>query len=231
MPTSYERLNAETADARAKFMSLPLVQGILGLQSRIEPMEYSREFLLPIYRRYLKESYHHVRVASQTYALAGSRILDDAEPIRRWLLLHAVEEYGHHDWILDDLEKLGVDRKSIVSSRPSPGCAALVGYLYYTAGVDNPIGVLGDSFVVEGLSQSFASRVADTMKDRLGIPDEAVTYLARHGIADQRHMDDLRDLINAHVRRESDLADVIQVARVEFQLYGLMIQDVQDLAD
>jgi hypothetical protein len=99
--------------------------------------------------------------------------------------------------------------------------------MYYTAGVDNPIGILGDSYVVEGLSQLFASQVAGTMKDLLGIQDEAVTYLDRHGKADQGHMDDLQDLINGRVRREEDLADVIQVARVEFELYGWMIEQVQ----
>ena len=226
MASVYERLNAATSAARAKFMDLPIVQSVLGPVARRGALE-DGSVLLPIYRRYLKESYHHVRVASQTYALAGSRILDEDEPIRRWLLTHAVEEYGHHDWILSDLKALGVDPESVRRSRPSPSCAALVAYMYCTAGIDNPIGLLGDSYVVEGLSQLFASRVAGTMKDLLGIPDEAVTYLARHGTADQGHMDDLRDLINGYVRRERDLEDVIQVARVEFELYGLMLEEAR----
>jgi len=207
-------------------MGLPLVEGILGLNPA-EGGFGNSELLLPIYRRYLRESYHHVRVASQTYALAGSRIIDDNEPIRHWLLKHAVEEYGHHEWILDDLKALGVNPETVKKSRPSAACASLVAYMYYIAGIDNPLGILGDSYVVEGLSQSFASQVAGTVKDLLGIGDEAVTYLDRHGKADQAHMDDLRDLINRHVRREADLAAVIQVARVEFELYGWMIEQIQ----
>jgi pyrroloquinoline quinone (PQQ) biosynthesis protein C len=226
MASVYERLNAATAAARAKFMDLPLVQSVLGPAPQGGGLADSG-LLLPIYRRYLRESYHHVRVASQTYALAGSRIPDEDEPIRRWLLTHAMEEYGHHDWILSDLKALGIDPESVRRSKPSPPCAALVGYMYYTAGIDNPIGLLGDSYVVEGLSQLFASQVAGTMKELLGIPDAAVTYLARHGTADQGHMDDLRNLINGHIRREQDLGDVIQVARVEFELYGLLVEEAQ----
>jgi pyrroloquinoline quinone (PQQ) biosynthesis protein C len=226
MASVYERLNAETAAARAKFMDLPLVKGVLG-PSAAGGQFAGADLLLPIYCRYLKESYHHVRVASQTYALAGSRIIDEDEPIRHWLLKHALEEYGHHEWILSDLKALGVNPDAVRKSKPSAACAALVGYMYYIAGVDNPIGILGDSYVVEGLSQLFASQVAGTMKDLLGIQDEAVTYLDRHGKADQGHMDDLRDLINGRVRREEDLADMIQVARVEFELYGRMIEQAQ----
>jgi hypothetical protein len=65
------------------------------------------------------------------------------------------------------------------------------------------------------------------MKDHLGISDDAVTYLSRHGTADQGHMEEFRTLIDTHVRRQADLDDVIQVSRVEFQLYGWIVQDLQ----
>ncbi len=56
------------------------------------------------------------------------------------------------------------------------------------------------------------------MKSLLNVPDNAVTYLARRGIADQAHMGDLRDLINANIKGERDYDDMLQCAKVEFPL-------------
>jgi pyrroloquinoline quinone (PQQ) biosynthesis protein C len=225
----YERLAKETTDARATFMELPLVTAILGLSAQKASSRDSerREMLRHVYRRFLEESYHHVRAAAKVYALAGSRVDEGNEPFREWLLQHAVDEYGHHEWILNDLRALGVDPADVTRSKPSPACAALVGYMYYVAGVDNPIGILGDSYVIEGLSQLFATQLAGSMKDHLGLGDDAVTYLERHGQADQAHMEEFKILVDSHIRRDRDLTDIIHVSRVEFQLYGWIVQELQ----
>jgi len=227
MATYYERLERETADARKKFMDLPLPKEILG--GAFNATENSLP-LQPIYRQYLKESYHHVRVASRTYALAGSRMREEDEAVHQWLIKHAADENGHHLWILSDLKSLGMDTMELISSKPSPNCDALIAYMYYTAGYENPMGILGDSYVIEGLSQLFATRVAKSMKQALGLTDKAVEYLAHHGELDESHMLELADLIDRSVLKAEDLQAIIHCANVEFELYGRMVQGCADAA-
>jgi pyrroloquinoline quinone (PQQ) biosynthesis protein C len=96
--------------------------------------------------------------------------------------------------------------------------------MYYIAGHENPMGTIGDTYVIEGLSQMFATQLAGNIKGLLGVPDSAVSYLAKHGAADQGHMNEVRDLINTYVRREEDYEAIVQVSKVEFALYGQIVE-------
>ena len=224
MATFYDRLEKDIEPWRQRFMDQPLVKDLLlGAASTDAPDPAVAEFIRGVYSRFLQDSYYHVRAAAKVYALAGSRIKETDEEIREWLLHHSVEEYGHHRWIEDDLRNLKVNPAALATTKPSVWCDALVAYMYYIAGHANPMGILGDTYVIEGLSQLFASQLAGTMKGALGIPDTAVSYLAKHGEADQGHMDEFRDLVNQYVRREEDYQDILQVSKTEFALYGAIV--------
>jgi hypothetical protein len=226
MATFYERLEKDTAPFRQQFMDIGLVKDLLGGGLPENPDPAAAQFMRGIYTRFLQDSYYHVRAAAKVYALAGCRMKETDEEIREWLLHHSVEEYGHHRWIEDDLRALKADPAALSTAKPSVWCDALVGYMYYVAGTANPMGILGDTYVIEGLSQLFATQLAGTMKGSLGIPDGAVSYLAKHGEADQGHMDEFRDLVNQNVRREDDYQDILQVSRTEFVLYGKIVENL-----
>ena len=227
MAMFFDRLQSDTAAARQRFMSIPLVKDFLGGGTvSPQPDPAVGQVMRGVYTRFLQDSYYHVRAAAKVYALAGSRISETDEEIREWLLHHAVEEYGHHKWIMEDLRCLGTDPSLLAKTKPSVWCDALVAYMYYTAAHGNPMATLGDTYVIEGLSQLFASQVAGTMKSSCGISDDAVTYLAKHGEADQGHMDEFRDLVNKHVQREEDYQDILQVAKTEFALYGAIVENL-----
>ena len=226
MATTYERLQKATQAERDRFMSIPLVGMLLaeasadpGPVSAADAAEISR-----IYRRFLIDSYYHVRAAAKVYALAATRISTDDEEVRQWLLEHAHDEYGHHMWIEDDLRELKYDVSRLLKQKPSVPCDCLVAYMYYIAGHENPMGTIGDTYVIEGLSQMFASRLASNIRGMLGVPETAVTYLAKHGAADQEHMHEVRDLINTYVKREEDYEAIVQVSKVEFALYGQIVE-------
>jgi len=225
MATPYERLHSATKVERDRFMAIPLVTMLLAEASGAAPAsagdaaEISR-----IYTRFLVDSYYHVRAAAKVYALAATRVSTRDEEVRQWLLEHAFEEYGHHRWIEDDLKAMKYDISRLETSKPSVPCDCLVAYMYYIAGHENPMGTIGDTYVIEGLSQMFATQLAGNIKGLLGVPDTAVSYLAKHGAADQGHMNEVRDLINAHVRREEDYEAIVQVSKVEFALYGQIVE-------
>jgi hypothetical protein len=227
MLTFYERLEKDTAAARQRFMDIPLVRDLLGSGRAATPVDAAAAAVIRrVYTRFLQDSYYHVRAAAKVYALAGSRMSEADEGVREWLLHHAVDEYGHHGWVLDDLRVLGTDPRELTGARPSVWCEALVGYMYYVAGHANPMGIIGDTYVIEGLSQLFASQLANTMMHALDIPAAAVSYLSKHGEADQGHMLELQDLVNKHVHRETDYQDILQVSKTEFALFGAIVENL-----
>jgi pyrroloquinoline quinone (PQQ) biosynthesis protein C len=225
MATMYERLQNATKLERDRFMAIPLVSMLVA-----EPVESAPPSagdaaeIGRIYIRFLVDSYYHVRAAAKVYALAATRVSTKDEEVRQWLLEHAFEEYGHHKWIEDDLKAMKYDVSRLDTAKPSVACDCLVAYMYYIAGHENPMGTIGDTYVIEGLSQMFATQLAGNIKGLLGVPDSAVSYLAKHGAADQGHMNEVRDLINTHVRREEDYDSIVQVSKVEFALYGQIVE-------
>ena len=228
MANYFERLETDTAAARQRFMNIPVIKDMLSEQSMpLQPDPEAKKFMLRLYQRFLEESYYHVRVA-RIYAVAGFRVKDTDTEIAKWFMQHGADEHGHHHWIENDLRKLGADPSTLPTGKPSVWCEALVGYLHYVATYGNPIGLFGDTYVIEGLSHELATRLAKTMKHGLKIPDEAVTYLAKHGEADQGHMDEFRDMLNANLKSEDDYQDIVQVSRTIFALYGGMIENLLD---
>ena len=137
-------------------------------------------------------------------------------------MIHSYEEHGHHEWIINDLNNLGVNTKKIIHGKPNSATSGLIGFMYYTAGYFNPLGTLGDSFIIEGLSQLFATMISNSLENT-GLPENTLTYLSRHGEADQAHMEDLKNLINKFVTKEEDLNDMIYVANMEYEMYGDVI--------
>src|SRR4026208_1404884 len=127
MATVYERLQSATKVERDRFMAIPLVSMLVaepvgtGAASPGDAAEISR-----IYTRFLVDSYYHVRAAAKVYALAATRISTKDEEVRRWLLEHAFEEYGHHLWIEDDLKAMKYDVSRLETSKPSVPCDCLV---------------------------------------------------------------------------------------------------------
>jgi hypothetical protein len=107
----------------------------------------------------------------------------------RYLTHHIPEERHHDDWVLEDLELLGVCRRKVLARIPPPAVAALVGSQYYWIHHFHPVALLGFIAVLEGTPPSV--EYFEGLADRTGIPVKAFSNLLRHGMIDPRHRDDL----------------------------------------
>jgi len=56
---------------------------------------------------------------------------------------HILEETGHDEWILDDAEVLGIDRKLLLERIPKQTAAQIVGSQYYWMYHYHPVSMLG----------------------------------------------------------------------------------------
>ena len=126
-------------------------------------------------------------------ALAAS---DPAAAALAAYLGHHVNEERHHDeWLLDDLEVLGVSRASVKARRPSADVAALVGAQYYWIHHFHPAAIMGYIAVLEGTPPT-EKQIAAVMK-RTGLPPLAFRTFIKHARLDPHHRDDLDAALDA----------------------------------
>lgn len=128
--------------------------------------------------------------------LRSARAADPlADPLICYFDHHVDEERGHDEWILEDLEVLGVPRKTTLARTPSPTVAGLVGAQYYWIRHHHPVVLLGYISVLEGYAPSVES--VDALGRRAGVPAAAMRTLREHAAVDDEHSRDLDGLIDS----------------------------------
>jgi|SRR5882762_7785849 len=156
--------------------------------------------LREIYPEFLFRNHAVIRASvplMEAAAAACSRIPSDplAAGMLRYLSHHIPEERNHDDWVLEDLEVLGVPRHQTLSRIPPPVAAALVGAQYYWIQHFHPVALLGFIAVLEGTPPDV--EYFEHTADQAGIPRDAFRNLFRHGKLDPRHRDDLDAALDA----------------------------------
>lgn len=128
---------------------------------------------------------------------AEARAPEDAAgaPLAAYYRHHAREEAGHDDWLLDDLEMLGVERREVLTRLPSTWVASLIGAHYYWIHHVHPVALLGYLAVLEGNPPNLG--MLESIQRTTGLPREAFRTLIKHAHLDPHHRDDL----NAHIDR------------------------------
>lgn len=212
--TLYDRLLAETAAARAEFLSIPLLaRAVVGDVPR------------PLYLAFLREAYHHVRHTCPLLALAASRTQNHR--YRDALFGYIAEERGHDEWILADVAALDGDPEAVKLAAPGVACRAMVGYAYYATERISPYALLGMVHVLEGSSAQLAAKAASALKVSFGLAgDEGVRYLSTHGALDRDHVGFFRDLVDG-LAEPSAFGPIVDCATVVYRLYGDLFRDLE----
>ncbi len=87
-------------------------------------------FDLEGYTWFLTQAYHHVKHTVPLMMACGGRLPERLEFVRKALVEYIEEEYGHHEWILNDLEACGEDKEAIRHGQPDTSIELMVAYLY-----------------------------------------------------------------------------------------------------
>lgn len=174
----FDELVTATREAQARFAMTPqLIAGLTGQVSRAD------------YIAYLAQAYHHVRHTVALMQEARSRLeaRGDAKLVAA-LDDYILEETGHEQWILDDIDAAGGSGREIAESAPAPATKAMTDFAYHTIRTGNPAAFFGMVFVLEGTSIAMATSGAAAVQQALGLPPSAFRYLTSHGSLDQDHM-------------------------------------------
>ena len=177
------------------------------------------------YLAFLTQAYHHVKHTVPLLMACGARLPETHAWLRGPISQYIAEESGHEEWILNDIAAAGGDVDAVRASAPGRAAELLVAYVYDTIARGNPVGFFGMVHVLEGTSQALATRAAQEMREHLGLPPEAFTYLASHGTLDQEHVRFFAGLMN-RLDAPADREAVTHVARTVFRLYGDIFRDL-----
>ncbi len=154
-----------------------------------------------LYAEYLATAHWIVRasVPLMETALRESVALRERDPVAdllaRYLEKHIPEEQGHDEWLLEDLEALGVERAMVVSRPPSPSVAAFAGAQYYWIFHHHPVALLGYIALLEGYPPQ-RDQIEDLIA-RTGLTRHAFRTLLAHAELDPDHRADLNRTVDS----------------------------------
>jgi len=214
MNNFFEHLQAETHSMRESMLGIEqLARGARG------------EVSLQTYIAFLVQAYHHVKHTVPLLMACGSRIPMEKEWLRDALAEYIEEETGHQEWILNDIRACGADPEAHRYGQPNTATELMVAYAYDTVNRGNPVGFFGMVLVLEGTSIQLATHAALAIRQSLGLPENAFSYLSSHGSLDIEHMKFFEELMN-RLHDETDQKAVIHVANMMYQLYGDVFRSI-----
>lgn len=208
----YQTLQNDTASAREYLLSAPIIAACQ--RGEIDQQTYIA---------FLTEAFYHVRHTVPLLMATGGRLGQEYEWVRGALAEYIEEEYGHQEWILNDIRFCGGDAEAVRHGTPSLPIELMVAFLYDQIQRGNPMGFFGMVQVLEGTSVAIALTVADQLKSGLGLPPQAMSYLSSHGALDQEHLKFFASLMDK-VTSPADQAAIVHSANVVYRLYGDMLR-------
>jgi heme oxygenase len=185
------------------------------------------QFTVQDYRALLLNLRQQVVDGACWIARASSSIDEAHFELRSTLIRHAATEHRDYKLIEQDYVAAGGRLEDIRGGRKNIGSEALSAFMFHEAGKPNPFGLLGAMFIIEGLGSIKAAGWAKQIQRQLGLPDEAVRFLAYHGANDEHHMEEFAEML-AMVLPDAEVEDrIVRTAEIVGRLYALQIEEVR----
>jgi pyrroloquinoline quinone (PQQ) biosynthesis protein C len=204
----YNSLQQQTENQRQYLMAAPIF-------ARLFNGDICRED----YVAFLAQAYQHVKHTVPLLMAVGARLPDDKGWLLKAVAEYIEEEFGHEQWILDDIAATGFDPEKARRKAPNLATELLVTYAYDTVQRINPLGFFGMVQVLEGTSINMADAAASAIQTTLELPDCAFHYLRSHGALDVEHVKLFQGLMDKITDPEAQ-AQIVHSAQVFYQLYG-----------
>lgn len=210
----FEQLNQQTERARGYLLSAPVIEAVP-----------EGRFQLTGYRYFLEQAFHHVKHTVPLMMACGGRLPQEKEWVRKALAEYIEDEYGHQEWILNDIAACGGDREAVRNGVPDFSIELMVSFLYDQIERQNPMAFFGMVMVLEGTSIKLATQMGKIVQQKLELPDQAFSYLYSHGELDQDHFEFFRSLMDK-VTQPGDQQAIIHSANIVYRLYGDMLRSI-----
>ena len=210
----FDQLQEQTKAEREYLLSAPIIAQVMA--GTVSPASYVA---------FLGQAYHHVKHTVPLLMACGARLPERLEWLREAIAEYIEEEYGHQEWILNDIRACGADADAVRVETPNLPTELMVSYVYDQINRCNPVSFFGMVNVLEGTSIALATQAAGIIKGELGLPPQAFSYLTSHGSLDIEHIAFYEKLMN-RLEDPADKAAVVHTAKVVYRLYGDMFRSL-----
>lgn len=206
-------LVSRTDEARRQFESSSKVLDIVANGLSLER-----------YRKLLLELYHLVWHFNPVCAAAASRISDEHQHIRYFLYEHMKDEQGHEEWVLNDLNVVGVTPETARTYVPTFVMMGLNGYNYWSADRRHPCSVLGMVYSLEVVASVYGGQMTSAITDSLLLQDgRGISFISSHASLDAEHMAELRIILNGIVDEPAKEA-IVESTAFNFFQFGKVLE-------
>jgi pyrroloquinoline quinone (PQQ) biosynthesis protein C len=106
-----------------------------------------------------------------------------------YLEMHIEEEKDHDQWLLSDIESLGIDPTNVLRATPLPAVVSLLGAQYFWMFHMHPVAIFGYLIVLEGYPPLVHQ--LEQIRQNTGLPATAFRCLKSHAEDDPEHIDTL----------------------------------------
>lgn len=213
MSTFFLELVEQTDEARRAFETSSKVLDIVA-----------NGLPLDRYRKLLLELYHVVWHFNPTCAAAACRITDQHRNVRYFLYDHMNEEKGHEEWVLNDLQVVGVSAGMARAYSPTLVMLGLNGYNYWSADRRHPCSVLGMIYTLEVVASVYGGQMTAAITDSLLLEgDRGISFISSHATMDAEHMAELRVVLNQVVDDEAKTA-IVESTVFNFHQFGKVLE-------
>ena len=209
---SYDRCRSNGAVRRVAALKEPLMTHSERLRQKIElvmpelvalssAILFHPQFAARLYVELMIRMHQMVRtsVPLMRASLRRCEELAPYDPIAAvlapYLEQHILKEAGHDEWLLEDLELIGVPRAEVLKRLPSPAVAAVAGQRYYWVLHHHPLAEMGGLAAMEGYPMKVGA--IDAMERVTRYPRAAFRTLEKHAHLDPAHCHEIMNLIDS----------------------------------
>jgi hypothetical protein len=180
-----------------------------------------------LYCIYLIQLYHWSSWAARCLGLAGANPYNRNDSLMTHYFDHAKEETGHEKMALNDLQNIGItinDPKKDLP-KPLPTTEALVAYVKYLAGCDQPYKMLGYDYWSEK-PYKYINHFIYSIKDAMNLKNDQMTFYMQHKKIDEKHGADVENIMLNVCKLDEEWEAVRETAYTSLNLAGLMIMQI-----
>lgn len=178
------------------------------------------------YKMLLHDLRQQVIDGSQWISRAASNIDIELFELRSAFIKHTATEHKDYQMLEKNFENLGFPLEQIQSGEKNIGSVALSAFMFQQASKPNPIDLLGAMFIIEGIGKRLAAFWGEMIQDQLQLKKEQVSFFTYHGVADEKHFENLERALEHPFMHEALAKKIVKTAKTTAHLYKMQLEEL-----
>jgi 3-oxoacyl-[acyl-carrier-protein] synthase-3 len=163
---------------------------------------------------------------SQWISRAASNIDIELFELRSAFIKHTAAEHKDYQMLEKNFQNLGMPIERIQTGEKNIGSVALSAFMFQQASQANPIDLLGAMFIIEGIGKRLAAYWGEMIQDQLKLKNEQVSFFTYHGVADEKHFQNLERALEHPFMHEALAKKIVKTAKTTAYLYKMQLEEL-----